>query len=136
MNVYGRRVRIYDMDEFTKDWYAANLGISDFSQPQLPRSMGNTGVEIVHAVPPPTGARLFVVVCACCYHCFLYNPCNHSLVMMVALLCLFVWLAVVVVVVLVRCVKSDGTFVQAMVQKQTHLRACTHSYRRHPRRTW
>ena len=56
INVYGRPMKIYDMDSFTRSWYSENFGLSAADMAPLPPpNSGRTGVVLEREIPPPTG---------------------------------------------------------------------------------
>ena len=56
INVYGRPMKIYDMDSFTRSWYKDNFGLTQNDlAPLPPPNSGRTGVVIKREIPPPTG---------------------------------------------------------------------------------
>ncbi|XP_011502900.1 PREDICTED: EF-hand domain-containing family member C2-like [Ceratosolen solmsi marchali] len=55
LNIFGRKVRITDLDKYTKEYYRKKYGLDDFTPLDRPKNRGNEYKDINKYVPPYNG---------------------------------------------------------------------------------
>lgn len=69
ISVFGRPMKLYDMDSATREWYmrVMHMRPDELAPAELPEHYGARSVEVVREIPPPTGFGSEADSLACMY---------------------------------------------------------------------